>query len=327
MAIFETGASTSLANFLDALATFCAANGWIVSQNGLEGSGRRVHLQLDSDVCINLRSYNAETGIPAFGTVPLTCIAMNGSTGYNAAQAWYNQPGYTYVQATAGKAFSVGVPCSSNSIPTYYFFARDSMIYVWVEISAGTYQWMVFGRIQKYGTWAGGTLIAASGTGIDNNIPNSARYNILGSPGGNIGSGLTPNINGFMYATVDGNTGWLNSGTTTTTNTPMPKVFDTITLEAVQLVNLSNIFNSQEVLIPVEICVTRDGTGNWVIGTTNFSVEGLLPDLYLCNTKLLVPGQQLDDGSGDIFRVLPFFQKGIGSGGAKEWAGVAIKEN
>jgi hypothetical protein len=326
MAIFETGASVSMPALLDALADFCVDNGWTQNANAVEGSGRRVHLQLDSDVFINLRALVTENPNPGSGSgVSVDGILVSGSTGYSGAATWCRQAGAPTAVSEPLNIKLAGIIGILGAVPAYYFFARDSMIYVWVEYATGLYQWFMFGRVAKIATWTGGMFFAGSFSGASNSAAGTTGRNIAGTPSSSMHNGINGNANAYLYGTVDALTGWMPASNASM-GIAMPKVFDTMVLDSVNFINLSNSFNTQPVLAPVELCITRDGTANWNVSTSNFSIEAVLPDLYFCNTRTLLGGQQLDDGSGDVFRVLPFKNK-TSNGSDGGFFGVAIKEN
>lgn len=333
MAIFETGAVSSVPNLLDALATFCATNGWTVNSNAIEGSGRRVHLQKGSDVFINLRALVAEFAQSAFNTFGLATngLAINASTGYDSGQPWYKQPGYPNNGALSGgsanefTARMAGMMGISGAIPAYYFHARGDMIYVWIEYATGLYQYMGFGKVGKYGSWTGGTIFFANSEGHVNTTTSIGTV-MIGSPPDGLFE-LSANPNAYMYMdSIDGLTGWLAANTNTVMLPAMPKLFCSFWLQAGMGVNIANQFNSLNAIMPCEICVTRDGTAAWA-ANSNFSFEGYLPDIHFVCTRSLLAAQQLDDGSGDVFRIYPFRQKAALPGTDGKWFGVAIKEN
>jgi hypothetical protein len=334
MAIFETGAVTSVPNLLDALAIFAAANGWTVNSNAIEGSGRRVHLQKGSDVFINLRALVNEFAQSAFNTFgsAVSGLAINGSTGYDSGQPWYKQPGYPNNGVLSGgsanefTARMAGMMGISGAIPAYYFHARGDMIYVWIEYATGLYMFMGFGKIGKYGSWTGGTIFFANGEG------HSASQSTIGTVlVGNPPDGLfelSANSNGYLYMDgIDGLTGWLPASSSVVMSPAMPKFFSSFVLQAGMAVNIANQFNSLNAIMPCEICVTRDGAVATWSTNTNFSIEGYLPDIHFVCTRSLLAAQQLDDGSGDTFRIYPFRQKAALPGTTGKWFGVAIKEN
>lgn len=322
MAIFQTGSETSVPNLLNTLAAFCVANGWTQNFNAVEGSGRRVHLQLSSDVFINMRALVNESPNTVRSLPAVSGLNICGSTSYVGGTHWWNQTGFP-TTSTANDAQMAGIT-HSGAVPTYYFFARGNMIYVWLEYTAGSYQWLMFGRVSKTSTWTGGSIFAGSGNGRHSSASLALGRSLVGNISGS-GGEYSQNSNGYMYGVIDGNTGWMPCDNSTL-SPAMPKFYDSFVFEYNMFNNQANTFNSQPVLQAVEICITRDGTGNVTFGTTNFSIAGLLPDIYYCNMRHLLAGQQLDDGSGDTFRVLPLRAK-TSSGSSAGWMGVAIKEN
>lgn len=318
MAIFQTGSAVSASALLDIIVDFAVANGWTEVYNDVEGAGRRAHLQLDSDVFINFRATvnEAPNGVysgAAYG------ISMAGSTSNSSSGVWCRQPGAPHNGADVDRIAIVGI-ANMTAVPAYYLFAREDMIYCWVEYSTGQYQFLYFGRISKVSTWTGGAIYGATSDGVGGGV---GIANVL--------AGQTPfasiryNPHAYMYASVDSHTGWFDCKNSDNVVPAKPHFFDTINKQYLTLYNLSNTFNGQAVLVPIELCITRDGLTSWV-DSSNFSIEGYWPDIYFCNLRNLLPGQQLDDGSGDTFRALPFRSKTVNSADGT-WFGVAIKEN
>ena len=318
MAIFQTGAAVSSPALLDIIVSFAVANGWTAVYNAVEGSGRRAHLSLGSDVFINLRALVSEYPIDNIRSSIADGIVIGGSTSNSSAGVWCQQPGAPH----KADVLSIGITgiVQMTAVPAYYLFARGDMIYCWVEYTTGQYQFMYFGRISKVSTWTGGMIYGGTASGLDDVAQN---INSL--------AGKTPfidnhgNPSAYLYADIDGHAGWFGSDVSNLLVPTMPKFFDTTAKQFVTWFNLSNLFNGQAVLVPIELCITRDGLADWG-EATNFSIEGYWPDIYFCNLRNLLPGQQLDDGSGDTFRVLPFRSKTVNSANGT-WFGVAIKEN
>jgi hypothetical protein len=237
------------------------------------------------------------------------------------------QPGKPYIAGGGSGDLPrmVGMIGISGAMPAYYFFARGDMIYVFIEYATGQYQWLMFGRVTKTCTWSGGAFYAAANSAYSGNVPASLSA-IAGYSNTTQTTNMGLNPNAYMYgSSIDGNTGWLPASNETVVPI-MPKFFETISMLCNSVANMSNLFNQQPVLSPVEICITRDGTGNRD-NNTNFSVVGKLPDIYFCNIRNLTPAQQMDDGSGDTFRVFPFKTKTNVANSPTFWWGVAIKEN
>jgi hypothetical protein len=273
-----------------------------------------VHLQKSSDVFINLRALVNEKAITGIGN-NVNGLGVIGSTGYDSGQSWFNQPGALFFTSGGDVYRIAGIMAAVGAMPAYYIFARNNMIYVWIEYATGLYQWLIFGKMDKYSTFTGGMLYSGSSPTLTNVA--TATYGFFNNQLG--GNGVGQNLYGALYANL-GTAGWLVPDSNDS-YPAMPKVFDNIGLYGNQYGTAGNTFNNQSVLLPVEICISRDGHVNHDLNT-NFGIEGILPDLYLCNMRFIQAAQQLDDGSGNIFRCLPFSYKSNTS----LW-GVAIKEN
>jgi hypothetical protein len=170
---YQAGTSTGPNDLIDKLRIFLLANGWTVNLFTTIGAGYRLHVQKtagDSTVMyFNFRSAIAETGAlisednlgGANGTV--TGLIVNGSTGYDVGQVWHKQPGYP--QNIEASNYSYGncmTPMSISAIPSYYFFSVDDTVNIVVEITAGKFQFMSFGLLEKQGAFTGGQFFSAS---------------------------------------------------------------------------------------------------------------------------------------------------------------------
>jgi|SRR5882724_557650 len=324
MAIYETGATTGVNDLIDKIRAFAVTNGWTNNSFVAEGAGFRLHLQLSSDVFVNFRSLVAEASQPSAPSI--TGLAMNGSTGYSGASAWYAQPGAALISGGAPNRVAVGL-VASGAFPTYHLFARSSMIYCVVEYTTGQYQWLGFGKPTKKGAWTGGILVFGA-RDCKSNDTGSVHSTMCGRS--QYGTNNTDgNPNGFMYAECDGITNWMASDATLTMNPSTAKFFDGFNKNGACNMNSPNGFNSQAVLIPIELYMCRAGAGNWN-RTTNISIEGYMTDVFMCNMKNLVPGQTLTI-STDQYVVFPFRLKTTSGTtnvtGATGWQGFAIKKN
>jgi hypothetical protein len=334
MAIYETGASTGVNDLIDKVRVFALANGWTVNQFGADGAGYRLHLQLGSDVFFNLRSLVNER---AQGTAAIDNLvyglACNGSTGYNGASAWYAQPGAPANTTVAPNTdrFPYGLEGISGSITAYHLFARSNMIYLVVEYSAGNYQWLMFGQLDKLGSWTGGQVYAATAnmhtSGSGTGTPNDHFFGEWPWPTGDVRT----HPYGFVYGTVDGVTGWVPGRNSVSMNPAVTRCFDSIVLQSLIVTNAANQFNTLPMLLPVSVQMMRDGviaSGQWST-VNNFSIEAYLPDIFFCNLRTLVPGQTLSVSTQD-FKVFPFRAKrdvGISNSTTSGWLGFAIKSN
>jgi hypothetical protein len=329
MAIFQTGAATSMDDLIDIVRVFALANGWTENMNVAEGTGRRVHLQKSTDIFVNLRTITSEVVQSSSFNSSTTGICLNMSTGFDNTKAWYAQPGAPQNAGTGSAPYpqytGAGVNFS-GAAPSYYLFARGNMIYCIFEYATGQYLWFGFGKITKQGSWAGGQCFFAP-MGL-NNITAPQNYGALcGQVPFGTGN-ITGNPNAFLYGTVDGITGWMQARSDAITTPAMPRFFDSFNMMALLLTNASNTFNSLPIELPISIQITRDGAvapGGW-LASANYSIEGYLTDVFSCNLRTLVPAQQLII-STDTYRVFPFRQKNTNGIGSTGWFGFAIKEN
>jgi len=167
---YEAGVSTGPNDLLDKLRIFLLADGWTVNLFAAIGAGYRLHVQktaADATVMyFNFRSAIAEKGTlicedtdnDANGVV--TGIVINGSTGYDVGNVWDQQPGHpTYSDESFGSVMS---PMSTTAIPAYYFFTIDDTVNIAIEVTAGKFQFMSFGLLEKQGTITGGQFFSAS---------------------------------------------------------------------------------------------------------------------------------------------------------------------
>lgn len=316
--IYEPHTSlTDTSNLLDLLRAFLVSRSWTVNSWTTSGSGKRLHVQKGSDMFFNFRSLvneYAQSGV--FGG-QVYGLALNGSTGYNGASAWYGQPG---APVDAGGRYRVpgivGIPGAINA--AHFFSIDDTMIYVFVEYASGLYQWFMFGRPEVVGSWTGAMFIAANADGQSNSNASIPRC-----VAGRSSVDITGNANAYLYGTFDGVTGWAPAGVFDTLSPATPKVFDSIELESVIATNKAITFLSRSADFPVRLYVTRDGTGNRT-NSTNFSLEAYLPEFYSANLRHLIPASEQAIAT-DVYRVFPCRQRTDSGVGGSGWMGFAVK--
>lgn len=178
---YQTGTSTGPNDLIDKLRTFLEGDGWTTNLFTTVGSGYRLHVQKtasDSTVMyFNFRSAIAEHGTTITGDNrtylndgyyygDVTGLLVNGSTGYNVANVWDEQPGYPYSQDVVGDGLNSMAMCmtemSISAIPAYYFFTIDDTVNIVVETTSGIFQFMSFGLLEKQGVYTGGQFFSAS---------------------------------------------------------------------------------------------------------------------------------------------------------------------
>lgn len=265
---YQTGTSTGPADLLDKLRLFLIAAGWTVNKwddcnvtyetwTGLDGTGKRLHIQktaTDGTVMyFNLRS--TVRGIPFGDHYPtsyqyggkyyseITGIAINGSTGYNGSLAWDLQPG-----GTLNSSLSWGVcmsEISTTAIPAYYFFQDGDTVIVCVEYTAGKYQWLSFGCVEKQGVFTGGQFFSGSLNSYQPSLqilqtPFSSEQTMF----------LTVNFdsytyaNGALYLDVDSIAAWRASGDVGSTSSGVG--FRTLILPGLRSNDTDKVWNNSK---------------------------------------------------------------------------------
>ena len=187
---YATGSivGTGPVGLLNALATFLTDNGWTqdlltddnteyYSFTGHDPTGRRLHVHktaADGTVMnFNLRAVvraaifqdNYGYDYKFDGThqySEISGIGLNGSTGYNVANTWDGQPGYSgRTGLGTGDKTGVCMSLQGSDIPAYYFFQNGDTVHVVVEYSSGFFEHMVFGCIKKNSVFTGGQYFAS----------------------------------------------------------------------------------------------------------------------------------------------------------------------
>ena len=140
----STGIATNEA-LINAICTFAAANGWTVDRNNLVGSSRTATLHKDS-VTDYVHLFNTNTSE----------VRTRVSVGYSSGALPSAQPNVSPADQVSNNLV--------GPYPSVWFFANDDEIDIVIRRSdtAGAYSHIAFGRIQKYGTFDGGTY--ADGT-------------------------------------------------------------------------------------------------------------------------------------------------------------------
>jgi hypothetical protein len=216
---YYSGTSTGPNDLIDKLRVALLAEGWTVNLYAAIGAGYRLHVQkAASDATVmyfNFRSAIAETGTTliaednyggAEGTV--TGLLVNGSTGYDVGALWHKQTGFAPNIELSNKSFACCMTqMSISAIPAYYFFFVGDSVHIVVEVTAGKFQFMSFGMIDKQGTITGGQYFTASfGSYRPYYEYASGYYGPFYFTHYNIG-----NTSGAVYLTADGTTSWRNA--------------------------------------------------------------------------------------------------------------------
>ena len=252
-------------------------------------------------------------------------IAINGSDGYSAGAGWDQQPGYpTRAGASSNPQYVALLPMVTNSgpFPSYHFLSPNpDCVYVELEVTAGCYHRLGFGKMETYGSPAGGGrfFYATVGSHVTDSL----------GPGSWLGSQVDGNghdegpwrASGFgssnrsasaVRCLVDGIDGWAASGRASNYS-PTAKASTGFVYEDL-LAHLGvNQLTNRALLAPIVVSAVRDDEYISPIGR----IVGIR---YMDMTGYL-PGDEFTVGS-DTWKIFPIYQK---SGRSREKAITYLK--
>jgi hypothetical protein len=281
---YQTGTANNATDLKDIIETFAQANGWTLS-SGILSKGQ-CH--------VRLTAINTDQGIKLEGANSadfLTGVCPNWAQFYIASAQW---------------------PI------TYHLFAHgtpDTLVCV-LNYNVNSFQYLAFGDIAKFGSWTGGNWFSATMGQASTLLPalsirgttvpsapqvEGATYNgvsYLDAASGGIFSfvyGVTVAGAGgsFLHAEIDGGT-WLRPRTGDTVRA------DSSAYSSVLIDRSPNAWNSQAVLLPYVITVTRPSNKMTAVGEIGH-IRALRIDNYN-------PGDIITIGV-DKWKVFPWLKK------------------
>ncbi len=169
------GGGDVLLQLIGIIKTFVEADGWTTNlfaddsddYGGGPYTGKRLHIQKTIDGTarfMNLRSFKAQEVFSDTGVVEETGIAAIASTGYNVANDWDKQPGYTSEPINGG---TVSLGCGAIDLPddvlSYHLFSQNSgnNIYIVCQNSTG-YTGILFGVTSTGNYFLSGSVLDGS---------------------------------------------------------------------------------------------------------------------------------------------------------------------
>lgn len=249
--------STSISSpdqLIDALAAFCAANGWTVERNTLVASARTLTVR-KAGITDYIHIYNTSN----------SQIRMRASVGYDGALTPAAQPNVSPADTLANALV--------GPYPNVWFFSDGDEINIVVRRSdtTGAYSHIAFGRLTKYGSYVGGTFV------------DGTFFNLTGAQSGTWDTNTDHALFGFGQMSVgyirvdaDGATNrWVpitsNSSATDVAHSGVGplRVANTYsgnqlgsTFDISRLINAAdaNSFSGRSILYPIEFLVRRTGT-------------------------------------------------------------------
>lgn len=304
---YQSNSATGVVDLLDELRLFLTSNGFVVNVNTAEGNGWRLTVNKNGRY-FNFRALVNESAAPSFGTQS-AALYMNASTGFNGANAWYDQPNAMTYNDSGTKYFVAGMS-NLSTIVTYHFHYYGNSDYdfcaVVLESPAGTYQRLLFGKLStaKYGnSWTGTQGMWFNGSNGGHYGGYSLAINFFGEPLSGLWTGFHP------YGAVYDGSLWMtgNHEKQPMLSPSRPVVIDGITKKSTIWANTPNSFNGLPVFLPVDVYMAA-------ISGVQSSAEmplipiGEIPNLYWTNIKNLVSGSTLTFGS-DTYVIYPFCKK------------------
>lgn len=332
---YTTGTISGPVDLITIIKDAAVAAGWTLNQFSTVGSGRRCHLN-KGNCFVNLRAYVNETTNPEVYALGATQYSVIGhlSTSYNAANSWAQQPGNLNYNDGFGNIVrpSWGVT-GLTTTATYHLFTVTSpdAIYCIVERSAGQFQWILFGNLDKNGdSWTGGPFYAAPGPWDNNNA--LFIHTVASTSFSQSGSANSPFAQVYVDG-IDSFTGWATA-LNYSSNYPSSRLTDTFSDRRYIFDCAPNSFNSLAPLDPVEVFLSRRGSETVSTDATwATSFLGFMPSMYAVNMQSLIPGQEYTIGT-DTFRMFPLTRisstvsfNAPAYPGHSHYFGIAIKSN
>lgn len=305
--MYSTGAPSSCAAVLQALATFASSAGWTVDNNAAYSGGWWLAVHKGS-CYLNFVVPSGDGKITVYG-----------ATGFNSGSA-------PSAQANASAAFTTnpGQPSISTVNPgpyaAYHFFSSTSGTYLHciIESSAGVFAHVHAGQLNAVGGASPAIYLAVSNlyyynpTSGSDTIPSSGVTNGYLAMPFNVYAGSTNAKGTALGCTVDSTFRWFYDG---------PSVVSPSRLGALgytggnswntnTVARSPNVFNGLPVLAPIPFFAERSVGNIW-------SLIGEAPDVRVLNTKNNNAKDEITIGS-DVWKVFPIIANSstINTGGA-----------
>lgn len=293
---YQTGSYSSSENLLQLVKDKLIVEGWTADQHtyvdaGDTSFGKRLHLHR-GDVFVSLRNfddYDPARDIKNLG-YGKSGIDLRVSTGYSAAERWYQQPGYS----------NYGRYVQTGATGVYHLFTDQDKVLLVAEYETGRYSHVLFGRLDTYVAGTGGQFLA-------------------GTQGAKLTNWAVPfdtsTDTTSVFVSKADYTGWLNNDIYVSGQGIYPS-FCASNLARIpnfspgssgQIGNIgssarsSNRLNGLSALMPIAMYVRHEGA---------WSPYSEFDDLFLVNCDLMTAEQDYVIGE-QTFKILPFLGKQI----------------
>lgn len=303
MAYIEHANVANLHTLIDLIAQFCAANGWTVERNSLNGTNRTATLRIPG-VSDYVHLYNTDQ----------VSLKSRVSIGYSAAAAPGSQPNVS--------------PSDGNSnvqpgpYPRLKLFANGTAVHVAISTAtAGEYRHHAFGVLQKAGNYVGGTYADGTywgrltGSYSGYMTSNGDNRVLFGHNSTAVGCGhlradsvedgrsnsfhrISNYYTGALAAEGSACTGVGSLGQSVTSQTS----YDTMWLGRALGGADENIFSGRSVFHPITMSIRRAGASPYL------SPVGVVIGTRACSVAKLEPEQEITIGD-ETWVVFPFLRK------------------
>jgi hypothetical protein len=324
---YETGSATTTLDLLEKFRLFLIANGWTVNRNVAAGSGREVCVSKGTSY-FNMRAYSNEAiTVNGSSTAGKYGIALNGSDGYAGGSAWDRQPGYPLRTVSTGgdqAHATLEVVANTANFPSYFFFAEGDCAYLELEVTAGQYQRLGFGKLDLFAPVTGDgrffyatnythPVLAGTTAWLTNDMDQinyshecvpfrSASYNSQSKQGSS-----------YLRAAFDSFNNWAGSARTAGFSETGQACIGSRSISFPIEDWAPSPLNGVGIIVPQTVGVLR--------GDTLINPVGVLPNIRYMDMTNYSPGAEFAFG-GDTWKVFPWYQKG-GVGGMR---GIAYKK-
>lgn len=340
---YHPGSAATIDDLLQAIQTAAVAAGWTADRAGSLGAGGAAGYELlvhKGDNYVQLRSFADCQSYLGYAKYAGPSLFIKGGTGFDNGQSWEEQPGAwatsreraMYIGTTQLTTALADVHVPQWPVPYRIFtFTDPDMVLCIARTGATQYQWIMFGQIEKFGTWTGGTFIGATNsekqaTSTNGSFANLPIFSVGGSsrtrsyaPFHNMETSFNRSLtadnvtNSCLLMDV------LGEGSTWTTNGP-ENPFNTSEFFRRGYANAltnpinnrsPNTFNQVGVMTPLWIYTQRDAE-------PNYAVVGRLPHVRQIPLQNFDPEDIFELGA-DRWIVFPYFERG-GTTGLWGWA-------
>jgi hypothetical protein len=310
---YQTGTSSSQQDFLNKMLTFLTANGWTQDDWDTVNKELAFHITSPASVYVSMRwDATASTG----------GISIHHALGYTGGNTPGNHPN------DSGNGQKSGTPITSQRrldrigngpFPNHYFFTdgpNPTAAYVVLEVEAGVYRHMSFGKLIKIGDWTGGefacghrwdpsTFAADNPRSNSHHLPfdatNTNHYNFADTIHAE-GLPNQPGSPGRWLVSWAGEIAMTNDGDGNARGYAIGGVRDGF-LQNAMGPYAANPNNGYVPLIPIQCWYRED-----FVTPDGWRLLGYAPDIRVVNIKHMEPGDEFTVGS-DTWKVFPFVRK------------------